>query len=132
LERVDALVADRRRVANSYTRALSPFAEELGFHLPREASWAKSVFWLFSLRVPAMVRDSLMGDLAETGIETRPFFPPMHTLPMYLGAEHGNRNYPVAEELATTGINLPTYYGLTEDDIQRVSETLIAQLRRRV
>ncbi len=124
MERIDAFIADRRRIAATYDAALAPHANRLGLQLPSEAPWARSVHWLYSIRVPAPQRDPLMTFLGERGIDTRPFFPPMHTLPMY----QGQGPFPVAENLGCTGLNLPTYGTLTEADISRVARAVVEGL----
>ena len=54
-------------------------------------------------------RDRLRTELARHGIETRPLFHPVHTMPMY--AAPGQR-FAVAEDLAARGMNLPSWPGL--------------------
>jgi len=58
--------------------------------------------------------------LEEKGIETRPFFVPMHLLPMY----SNNEKLPVAEELARKGLNLPSSVNLEENTINLICDTI--------
>lgn len=85
---------------------------------------AEPVDWLVSVIInkhsPAS-RDEVMARLAERGIETRPFFVPMHKLPVY--ADDGL--YPIADYLAERGLSLPTHAGLNEDDVDRVCAALL-------
>jgi len=67
-------------------------------------------------------RDVLMKRLEEKGIETRPFFDPMHLLPMY----SSNEKLPVAEELARKGLNLPSSINLNKNFVSYI----IYNLRR--
>jgi len=71
----------------------------------------------------ARTRDQVMQELAETGVETRPFFHPMHTLPMY--ATTPGQRFPVAERLSAYGFNLPSSANLSESDIDYVCERLL-------
>lgn len=131
LERADELIEDRRRIAGTYAHLLAPHAERLGMQLASESEWARHVHWIVCVRVPAARRDGLMAFLGERRIDTRPFFPPMHRLPMYTGSEHaGGRSFPLAEELGATGLNLPTYYGLGDADIERVAAEVVGFLER--
>ena len=57
-----------------------------------------------------------MKRLEEKGIETRPFFVPMHLLPMHSGGE----KLPVAEELARKGLNLPSSVKIEKDSIKHI------------
>jgi len=57
--------------------------------------------------------DKLMMELEKKGIELRMFFIPMHEQPVFQnrGLFKGER-YPVAEELARTGLYLPSSSGI--------------------
>jgi perosamine synthetase len=68
-------------------------------------------------------RDNLIADLATRGIETRPIVHPLHTLPPYAAAWRGE-DFPVAERIARRGLNLPTWVGLSEAQIDRVCREL--------
>jgi perosamine synthetase len=70
-------------------------------------------------------RDELMDHLAEGGIETRPFFIPLHELPPF--REESRRrgdDLPVTHRLSSSGINLPTFMGLTDRDIEYISDAI--------
>ena len=62
--------------------------------------------------------------LAARGIDTRPFFYPAHTLPMY----RTDATFPVAERLGASGLNLPSWPGLTEAQVDEVCSALVAGL----
>jgi perosamine synthetase len=61
-------------------------------------------------------RDAFMQRLKARGIDTRPYFCTMSSMPMYL-----QQQLPVAARKAQTGLNLPSFYELTEQDVQRVA-----------
>jgi perosamine synthetase len=113
LERIDDTLAAKRRIAEWYRQRLEGLD---GVTLQREAPWARAVHWMNSIIVAPAVRDSMIALLAAEGIETRPFFYPAHTLPMY----RTDRRFPVAERLGASGINLPSYAALSEDDVEIV------------
>jgi perosamine synthetase len=62
-----------------------------------------------------------MTALAKRGIETRPVFYPMHTLPPYLSSSGA---YPIAERIARRGFNVPTWAGVTREDVHFICESL--------
>ena len=66
-----------------------------------------------------------MEFLATRGIETRPFFHPAHTLPMYASGAA----FPVAERLGVSGINLPSWPGLTEAQVDEISSAVVAGVK---
>jgi len=125
MERVDQLVGYRKRIAGWYAQGL---AGTPGLTLPGEAARVTNVFWLYSVLVrDTGVRDQLMSALAEAGIETRPFFHPIHTFPMYRQCRTDN-GCPVACDLSARGMNLPTSCYLLEADVDVIAGTLRGQL----
>ena len=86
---------------------------------------------------PDRIRDDFPGgqgggDLGRAGlqgVETRPFFYPVHTLSMYT-EEAARASLPVAESLAARGINLPSGAGLTRDDVAYVGAAIRETLAR--
>ena len=122
LEMIDWHIARRREVASWYRQYLRDLP---GIQFSPEMAWAKSVYWLSCvvLNSPQVDRDQVMRQMQENGIETRPFFYPMHSLPPYLEAD-GATTYPVAEYLSRSGINLPTSALMTENDVRRVVDAL--------
>jgi perosamine synthetase len=91
-----------------------------GITLPPEQPWAKNVYWMYSILVEddfGLTRDELMQKLFEGGIETRPFFNPIHLMPPYKSGE----SFPVAEELARKGVNLPSSTSLRKEEITRIA-----------
>ncbi len=117
LERVDEIIEVKRRIAARYCDALAGLE---GVTLPPEMPWARSVYWMVSILVEPALRDPLMAFLRENGIETRPFFYPAHTMPMYECDEH----YPVAERIGASGINLPSFPELTDAEIDEVCDRI--------
>ncbi len=75
-------------------------------------------YWMCSILVatPAQ-RDEVREVLANEGIETRPLFYPIHTMPMY---SIKFQKHPVAEDLGWRGINLPSYPALTENQVKQI------------
>jgi perosamine synthetase len=127
LENIDQALAKRARLAAWYDQALAPLQEQLV--LPATRPEAKSVHWMYTIYLREggeRERDAVMRAMNEMGIETRPVFYPMHVLPPY----REDTAYPVADEWAQRGINLPTHGGLTQDDVTRISEVLATALMK--
>ncbi len=127
MEDVEAHLAARQVLAQWYRRHLGPLAEFV--ILPEVADWARHAYWMFTILIRdggAKKRDEVMRLMAADGIETRPFFHPIHTLPPYRA---GARNLPIAETLGETGIMLPTHALLTEEDIGYIAGSLSSSCR---
>ncbi len=127
LERIDELLAARRRVMDGYRRGLGGVA---GLQLNPGAHWAEPVVWMVCAAGAALAgrRDDVCTRLREAGIDTRPFFVPNHELPPYRGrrvvAADGSAGAPVAIALGASGINLPSGYGLDDADVDRAAAEL--------
>lgn len=123
-EQLDAFVDARRRNAYAYTERLSTIS---GIQTPREAEWAKNVYWMYGIMVDeaefGMNRDQLRKVLADHGIETRTFFIPMHVQPVYYRQFKGQR-FPVAEDLCKRGFYLPSASSLSIGEIEYITHVI--------
>ena len=127
MEHLDAMVDSRRAVFHQYRESLEKLP---GVGFQPEAEWAKTAPWFFNIVVDeathgvdaAAVRDALDA----RGIETRPFFVPLHTLPPFrhLPNLSEKRDLPVTDRLARQGISLPTYPQLTSDEIREIASSI--------
>lgn len=118
MERADEFIARKRQIAGKYMDLL----EGVPVELHTEAPETFHSYWMVSMLVSkAEHRDPLREHLAEAGIETRPLFYPLHTMPMY---SRTYRKHPVAEELAWRGINLPSWPGLPDEALQHIAGTI--------
>ena len=122
LERYEILIARRRHLANLYDQLLGATP---GIGLQPRSPDVQITPWLTCITVDearyGRSRDDLARLLDEQGIETRPFFIPIHSLPPY--REHGRTkkgDFAVTEALARTGLNLPLYPGMRDANVERV------------
>ncbi|HYI41901.1 MAG TPA: DegT/DnrJ/EryC1/StrS family aminotransferase [Allosphingosinicella sp.] len=127
IERAEAILAARRRVFDAYAERLAGVA---GLGLQPVAPNVTIAPWLFSVTVDpngfGRPRDRVMADLDARGIETRPFFIPIHSLPPYRErAQRQGADLPETDRLAASGLNLPTWPGLSDDEVSRVCDALL-------
>ena len=128
-ERLSGIVDGRRRLRALYDERLRAIP---GLGLPGEDEGARSVFWMYAIRIGAafgISRDELRRQLAARGIETRTFFVPINIQPVYFDRFRGRR-FPVAESLCRQGLYLPTSEALEERDVDWICRE-IADLHRR-
>lgn len=125
LSKIERIIEEKRRIAHTYNRYLSDIP---GLQLPAELDWARNVYWMYALTVKpgfGLTRDQLVTKLAEMGIETRTFFCPMNQQPC-LREIPGFRAdpLPVADEIWTTGLYLPSTHTLSEQQIQQIADAI--------
>lgn len=127
LEKVENIIAEKRRVAHTYSRFLS---EIPGLYLPVEKEWARNVYWMYALVVEPgfrLSRDALASALYERGIETRTFFCPMNQQPcLRTRPDFRAIPCPVADRLWETGLYLPSTYTLSEQTISAICDAIAA------
>jgi perosamine synthetase len=126
LERLDEYISIKRRIAETYVEAL---CDVPGITPMREADWAFSVFWMFTMLIDAaefgMDSRALLRHLDADKIQTRPLWQPAHLSPAHRGMRA--TDCAVAEHLNRDAISLPCSVGLVESDQQKVIESVKAR-----
>ncbi|MBI3456097.1 MAG: DegT/DnrJ/EryC1/StrS family aminotransferase [Candidatus Rokubacteria bacterium] len=120
LEQAEAILDRRKAIAAAYEAGLAGIPGLTG---PPAAPWAENVYWMYSVLIgPAFGRDrdAVREGLRARGVDSRPFFVPLHELPPY----RSDAPFPVATALSRTGINLPSGTGLTPEEIATVCRAL--------
>jgi perosamine synthetase len=119
MERIDSFIEKKREIFGWYN-------EELGnlkrFVLNQSLPSVKNVFWMICvqiLNISETERDACMVTLKEFGIDSRPFFYPMSDMPMYNFADT-----PVTHRISKIGLNLPSYYDLTKNEVIYICDSL--------
>jgi len=117
LERAEEFLARKRQIAAWYRELLGGSIE-----MQPEEPRVHHTYWLVSVLLPeAKLVDPVRAGLREEGIETRPVFPPVHALPIY---SETAQSLPHAEDIAARGISLPSYPGLTRDEVELIAATI--------
>jgi dTDP-4-amino-4,6-dideoxygalactose transaminase len=128
LERLEALLAGRDRVAALYRTAL---AEIEGLELPCPDEGRRRRGWfVFVVQLPRRVeRDAVVRSLAERGVPSKPYFPAVHLMSFYR-EQFGHREgeFPVCEDVAARSIALPFFPEMSEGQVERVAAALGAVL----
>lgn len=127
MERIDHVIERKRRNARLYNSLLN---ELPGIILPPEAPWARPVYWLYTILIGKQMkipRNRIIKELARRGIETRPVFYSIKSLPPYHNGRH--ETFPVAEKISIQGLSLPSSPLLNADSIRRVCD-IIKKLAR--
>jgi perosamine synthetase len=123
LRRFDELSEKRARVATWYEHAL---ADLDWLTLPRVEPGTSVNWFVYVVRMAAGVaRDDVMSELSQMGIQTKPYFVPLHAQPYY--REHfGFRagDFPVTERIASETLALPFSTVMTESDVAYVANGL--------
>ena len=118
LEKIERFIAKKRWMAGRYAKA---WKNEPLLEVPTEAPWAKSVYWMYAVRLKKkapLSRDTLRMRLKELGVDTRDFFLPLHRQPCLrkLGLCR-NVHCPQTVDLSKRGFYVPSGLAITPAQI---------------
>lgn len=119
LPHLDRMNEERRRIAKLYSE---------GIHNPKVVTpivrdECVSVWHIYGVRCTD--RDALEKHLNDKGIGTNKHYPiPMHLQECYRDLNILQGALPIAEEISATELSLPMYYGMTNEEIQYVIDTI--------
>jgi perosamine synthetase len=118
LEKIEDIISKKREIASWYKgNIINP---QIEFH--KELDYVFHSYWMCSILVPnGNYREAIRNELAINGVETRPMFYPVHTMPMYSARF---QKHSVAEDLGWCGINLPSYPSLSKMDVSKISDII--------
>ena len=125
IEQLASYVAKKRSIAAHYQQQLAGIR---GLTPMRNASWAESTYWMYTVLVdPAefgINSRQLLRILESQKIQTRPLWQPIHLSPAH--AVMKARSLPVAEHLADHALSLPCSVSLSDYDQDRVIAAITA------
>jgi perosamine synthetase len=127
LERLEELIARKRQIFSWYRERLQDVG---GVTLNVEPAGMRHTFWMVTAvldRAYGLENRRMMDYFDAHGIDTRPFFPPLSSLPAFASAPDAagaRARNPIAYELSPRAINLPSALMLEEPQVDRVCAAL--------
>lgn len=119
LEKLDSHLEAKRKIASFYETALRAVP---GLRLMRQAPWATSAWWLYTVLVDehsfGMSSRELLRVLDRDSVQARPLWQPMHQSIAHAGAQKVGGE--VADALHAEALSLPSSVGITEAQLDRV------------
>ena len=118
----------KRQIFKWYEFALNKFDD---ITLNPEPNWAKNVYWqptiVFgeSWYISEQKRTDIIEDLNAIGIAVRPLFYPVSSFPMYESCPDNL----ISQKIFSRGINLPSYFEMTKEDVDYVVSALESKLQ---
>lgn len=123
VERVEELVVRKREIFEWYRVA---FGNGQGVTLNSEAANVINTYWMVTAVVDSKIgphKVDIMARLSENGIDSRPMFDPLSSIPAYADtpqAKLARARNRVAYALTPFGVNLPSGFNLAAPDVGRV------------
>lgn len=120
LDNLDKWNSDRRRIASRYFNEI--INQNIILPLPSDEIF-EHIYHVFVIRCNR--RDKLEKYLNENGIGTVKHYPiPMHMQGAYEDLQIPNGDLPIAEEISSTVLSIPMYYGMSDDETSFVISKL--------
>jgi perosamine synthetase len=128
LERLDAMLADRARVAALYADGLAGLQ---GVETPIAGRGAEVRSWfVYTVRLGAEIdRDATISRLAERGVASKAYLPCIHLFPHLRELGYREGQFPVAEAASARSLALPFFPAMSESQVARVCEALAESIR---
>lgn len=127
MEQLEAYVEAKRAIAERYRESLSSLH---GISLPKEAEWAFSTYWMYTILVgpkkAGVTSRDLLKKLEAGKIQTRPLWQPMHRSPAHQQAV--TAICPNADRLHEQALSLPCSVGLTPSAQAKVIDALTSAI----
>lgn len=118
MSRLEEFLAKRRQVFEWYDERLDSIDSVRRQLLPAGHTHG---YWAYAVMLQAWANPVAQKMLAA-GVETRPVFPPLWTVPQVGGDDHVVES--TADRIRTHGLVLPTHCGLIENDVDKVCREL--------
>ena len=115
LPHLDKMNKERSKIAQIYLDGITNPEIVLPYIIPESSS----VWHVFAIRCKS--RNALEKYLNENNIETNKHYPiPIHMQKCYKDLGFVQGDFPVAEEISSTELSIPIYYGMTNDEVQYI------------
>lgn len=121
LERIEELLGKKKAIFERYHHNLAGIP---GISLNTTAPWATNVYWMVCVQIEGIdleIREIIMSNLRQAGVDSRPYFYPLSDMPMYRDNPVAT---PVTHKVYQEGICLPSFFDMTEEDIDSVCDSL--------
>ncbi len=115
LPHLEQMNSERRRIASRYLAEIN----HPDIVLPYVSKNCVPVWHIFGIRTNR--REELEKYLNDNGVGTNKHYPiPMHLQECYKDLGYTEGDFPIAEEISSTELSLPMYYGMTDEEIEFV------------
>ena len=127
MERIEELVERKRAIFSWYQQELQG-VEDLT--LNAEPPGTKNTFWMVTAVLAEELgwgKEQLIERMRENGVDCRPFFYPLSSLPAYrdlLATQQARRRNRISYQISPFGVNLPSGMNMTPGKARHVGETL--------
>ena len=126
LKRINQIIKKKRFIGDYYYNNFK--SNENILIQPKELPYAKNIYWVYGIvlkKNSLKYKIEIQKKLLEHGIDTRPFFWPMHKQDIFKKLNFFKKEkYPVSEYLSNNGFYIPSGIDLTKKELKYISDTI--------
>ena len=122
IKKLDEITRLRRKNAQYFLKKLKKLSSKI--ILPQVPKGTDPNWHIFAIRVPRLMRDNVIKELRNYGIEASFHYLPLHQSQMGKKLGYQRKDLPVSEEVASTIIRLPMHPKLKKSEIDYMVEVL--------
>ena len=125
LHRMNGVTVEKQKIGLAYHRLLG---DEPSLSMqPTETTYSQNMYWVVGVVLPETCdARHVTAVLRERGVDTRPFFYPLHQQPVLAKYSMNSQpSLPVSERLGRNGLYLPSFVGITDEEIAHCATSLL-------
>ncbi|MBU0487233.1 MAG: DegT/DnrJ/EryC1/StrS family aminotransferase [Bacteroidetes bacterium] len=127
LKYLDNYISNRQNAARAYNEAFADFPQ---LQTPQESAFSTHVFHQYTLLTTGFDRNKLQEYLAVKDVPSMIYYPvPMHLQKAYTDPRYKDGDFPITESLSKSVISLPMHTELSPDQIDHITQSVIAFIK---
>jgi perosamine synthetase len=130
MERLDTILKRKLAMASYYNKYFADLPE---IFTHSEKRWAKHTYWMYCIHFAnsyPLDRDELIDFLFRTGIETRPIFYPLSSMPIYSNYQFISTKNTDSYAISSRGLCLPSSIDIDEEVVHRIVDQIKAFMKQ--
>ena len=123
LKYLDQYNKSRQWAAEQYDQGLSGISQ---IRVPKRNEFSSHIFHQYTLILDESIdREDFKAYLKQKGVPSMVYYPvPIHLQNAFSDLGHSKGDFPVSEQLAQSVLSLPMHTELTEEQLERITETV--------
>jgi perosamine synthetase len=129
IQNISKVINLKKKQGKNYYKILSEFSEYVSLQA-KNFKGSENHYWVFGVVLKKKgIRDKVIKELLNSGIETRPFFWPLHEQKAIIDNQLSKSNLPISENLGRNGLYLPLGKKITKSKQKYIVDKLISCIR---
>lgn len=121
LENLEKNILRKKKIGSLYYQYLKNI-DNIYIQPPKDKN-LENIYWVFGIVLDKKINKSkITGELLKRGVQTRPFFYPMHKQSILKKFKFKKQNFINSDHLSSKGFYLPSGIGLKNKDIYQICE----------